>query len=134
MSFKAMASIIGAVCLLQLPACTKMPEPAAAPEAPASGGAPASAQPGLKAYIDPATGELGVPPAAASAAPAAGAGDAGNVAAPALRVDAQERPKMEGRDLGNGVIYYEVPQERMVDEVVCVQADGSLSSNCPKKK
>lgn len=127
MNFRAMSSIPG-VSILLLAACAQQPAPPAAQPAPTSAtdSVPAAAaQPGLKAYVDPASGELGVPPAAAPAAAMAGAA--------AVRADEPAHPKVEGRDLGNGVIYYEMPPERMVDEVVCVQPDGALSSNCPKK-
>jgi hypothetical protein len=85
-------------------------------------------QAGLKAYLDPVTGELGPPPdAAAGAAPPAIAGAA---AAPVVKL--QNRAPIEGRAVGGGVVEYAVPADRTIDEVACVQPDGSLGQRCSK--
>jgi hypothetical protein len=83
----------------------------------------------VKAFIDPATGELRDPTEAelkaAATAPAAGTtapGTAGTqVAVPIV-----------GKAIGNGMVEYDLGKRGMIDEVACVQADGSVSGNCPK--
>jgi hypothetical protein len=83
---------------------------------------------GVKAYIDPTTGQLREPTEAelkaAAASSTAGAAAQGasttEVAAPIV-----------GKAIGNGVVEYDLGKRGMVDEVACVQKDGTVTTQCP---
>jgi len=95
---------------------------AAAPTPPA----PTQGSAGVKAFVDPATGELREPNETELKAAAAGTRSG--------TADAKATAVIEGKPIGNGVIEYEVGKRGQIDEVVCVQKDGAVTSQCPPAK
>jgi hypothetical protein len=84
---------------------------------------------GVKAFIDPVTGELRAPSAEERRAAAATA-STGTAAATGASVRAAA--PIEGRPIGNGIVEFDVGKRGTINEVACVQADGTVSGNCPK--
>jgi hypothetical protein len=95
----------------------KAPEPAAHSDRGAAG---------VKVFIDPATGELRAPTEAEQQHAAAAAAAPGGSAAVKATVT------VEGKPIGNGMYEYDLGKRGVIDEVACVQADGTISGKCPK--
>jgi hypothetical protein len=92
----------------------------------APGQVPGSA--GVKAFIDPVTGELRAPTEAEQRT-----GKSEDVAGVAAsKANAKPLAPVTSRRLSDGRIVYDIGERGMVDEVVCVQPDGSIAGKCPK--
>jgi hypothetical protein len=111
--------------LLVLAACAQSGDPAA--RTPAAMPAAASA-PGMRVFIDPATGEARAPTRAESAA--ATAGDRLQRAA-VVGQAASEGTQREHFVLADGTEGVKLAPRDRHAVVVCRQADGSFGSNCP---
>jgi hypothetical protein len=83
---------------------------------------------GVKAFIDPVTGELREPTESEQRAATAAAG----TTAVSGTAGVKAALPIEGKPLGNGMVEYDLGKRGMIDEVACVQPDGSVSGNCPK--
>jgi hypothetical protein len=107
------------------PVAAHSPANAAPGSAPAANAAaPGSA--GIKAFIDPVTGELRTPTDAERAQAEAGAAGTASV-----KVNGDAAAPVTVRTLSDGTKVYDLGDRAKVDEKVCVQPDGTVSGRCP---
>jgi predicted lipoprotein len=120
MNCRSLLSLIAIVGAMGLCACGSAAPPAASSTQSGSG---------VKAFIDPATGELRQPTEAEQNAAAAAA--ASRTAA-SVSASVKATAPIEGKPIGNGVTQFDVGERGMIDEVACVGVDGTISAKCPK--